>query len=201
MKIRKAFLNIARYNHYEFSSLRRAKFSTMVLLYQLHRVATGQLTVCCNRCVQQCHTRYHCTVCENFDLCEICYHMQPKHEHKMEHSISLDVEGCNQTSSNSNDTSTANSQLQRRQSMQRCIDSLLHATNCRNAQCILRSCFRYKRVIEHTKTCKGKNNQCNVCKQVIFLSWYHATTCIQQNCQTPFCTKLKMKLRRPRQTQ
>lgn len=33
---RDAFLTLAREKHYEFSSLRRAKFSTMALLYDLH---------------------------------------------------------------------------------------------------------------------------------------------------------------------
>lgn len=33
---RDAFLTLAREKHFEFSSLRRAKFSTMALLYELH---------------------------------------------------------------------------------------------------------------------------------------------------------------------
>lgn len=91
MNMRVAFLNYAHHKYYEFSSLRRVKFSTMVLLYQLHRIATGQLTVCCNRCGQQCRTRYHCTVCENFDLCGVCYRIRPIHEHQMKHQITLKV--------------------------------------------------------------------------------------------------------------
>jgi len=84
--------------------------------------------------------------------------------------------------------------------MQRCIEALLHAVNCRNANCVNRSCFRYKRVIQHTKECKGKNSQCNVCKQVIFLCWYHAKSCNDQNCQVPFCTNLKTKIQKQRAT-
>jgi len=37
---RDAFLTLAREKHFEFSSLRRAKFSTMALLYELHNSGT-----------------------------------------------------------------------------------------------------------------------------------------------------------------
>ena len=40
---RDAFLTLAREKHYEFSSLRRAKFSTMALLYDLHN--SGKLSM------------------------------------------------------------------------------------------------------------------------------------------------------------
>jgi E1A/CREB-binding protein len=196
MDTRDAFLNFARDKHYEFSSLRRAKFSTLALLYELHTSTTDKFTYNCNACRQQCEIRYHCTVCDDFDLCEKCYHTEPKHEHRMERSAPSIVD----VSQDSNDKSMASSQLQRQQSMQRCIEALLHAVNCRNANCVNRSCFRYKRVIQHTKECKGKNSQCNVCKQVIFLCWYHAKSCMEQNCQVPFCTNLKTKIQKQRAT-
>ena len=200
MDTRDAFLNFARDKHYEFSSLRRAKFSTMALLYELHTSTTDKFTYNCNTCRQQCEIRFHCTVCEDFDLCEKCYNIEPKHEHRMERSVPAIVEDCDQNSSNPNGKSMASSQLQRQQSMQRCIEALLHAVNCRNANCMNRSCFRYKRVIQHTKECKGKNSQCNVCKQVIFLCWYHAKSCNDQHCQVPFCTNLKSKIQKQRAT-
>jgi E1A/CREB-binding protein len=172
----------------------------MALLHELHTSMTDKFTYNCNTCREQCNIRYHCTVCENFDLCEKCYNIEPKHEHKMERLISSVVQNCDQNSSNPNVESIASSQLQRQQSMQRCIESLLHAVNCRNSQCVNRSCFRYKRVIQHTKECQGKNSQCNVCKQVIFLCWYHAKSCMVQNCQVPFCTNLKTKIQKQRTT-
>ena len=200
MDTRDAFLNFARDKHYEFSSLRRAKFSTLALLYELHTSTTDKFNYNCNTCRQHCEVRYHCTECEDFDLCEKCYNIEPKHQHKMERSVPGVVDDGDQNSSNANGKSMATSQLQRQQSMQRCIDALLHAVNCRNANCFNRSCFRYKRVIQHTKECKGKNSQCNICKQVIFLCWYHAKSCMDQNCQVPFCTNLKTKIQKQRAT-
>ena len=95
----------------------------------------------------------------------------------MERSAPSIVEDCEQTSSNSNGKFTISAQLPRQQSMQRCIEALLHAVSCRNANCVNRSCFRYKRVIQHTERMQRKYSQCNVCKQVIFLCWYHAKVC------------------------
>ncbi|CAF4381232.1 unnamed protein product, partial [Rotaria sp. Silwood2] len=85
------FLNFARNENYEFSSLRRAKFSTMALLYELHTSATNKFTYYCNTCQQECDIHFHCALCEDFDLCEKCYNIEPKHEHKMFKHNSLNI--------------------------------------------------------------------------------------------------------------
>nr|KAG5698821.1 hypothetical protein BaRGS_019673 [Batillaria attramentaria] len=61
---RDAFLTIAREKHYEFSSLRRAKFSTMALLYELHNQGKDNFVYTCNSCKAHVETRYHCSVCD-----------------------------------------------------------------------------------------------------------------------------------------
>ncbi|CAF1255456.1 unnamed protein product [Rotaria sp. Silwood1] len=185
MDTRDVFLNFAYNNNYEFSSLRRAKFSTMVLLYELHVSTTEKFTYNCNRCQQLCDICYYCTVSEDFDLCEKFYNMQLKHE---------------PNSLNNNYKSIASSQLQQIQSVQHCIEALLHAINCCTVNCVNRSCFRYKHILQHTKDCKEKNRQCNVCKQVIFLCRYHAKSCMDQNCQVPCCTYLKSEIQKQRVT-
>lgn len=61
---RDPFLTMAREKHLEFSSLRRAKFSTSVLLYELHLQAKDSFIYMCNSCRANVETRYHCSVCE-----------------------------------------------------------------------------------------------------------------------------------------
>lgn len=61
---RDAFLTMAREKHYEFSSLRRCKFSTMALLYELHNQGKDAFVYTCNSCKAHVETRYHCVVCE-----------------------------------------------------------------------------------------------------------------------------------------
>ena len=61
---RDAFLTMAREKHYEFSSLRRAMFSSMALLYELHNQSKDSFVYTCNKCRNQVETRYHCRECD-----------------------------------------------------------------------------------------------------------------------------------------
>ena len=61
---RDAFLTLAREKHYEFSSLRRAKFSTMAMLCEFHNQGKDSFVYTCNECRNHVETRYHCTVCD-----------------------------------------------------------------------------------------------------------------------------------------
>ena len=89
---RDAFLTMAREKHFEFSSLRRTKYSTMALLYELHTQGQDKFVYTCNSCEQSVETRYHCTICDDFDLCIKCYSREG-HPHKME-KLGFDLGGA-----------------------------------------------------------------------------------------------------------
>jgi len=55
---RDAFLTLARDKHYEFSSLRRAKFSTLAMMYELHNQGQDKFVYTCNNCKNHVETRY-----------------------------------------------------------------------------------------------------------------------------------------------
>ncbi|XP_068098213.1 histone acetyltransferase p300 [Hyperolius riggenbachi] len=188
---RDAFLTLARDKHLEFSSLRRAKWSTMCMLVELHTQSQDRFVYTCNECKHHVETRWHCTVCEDYDLCITCYSTKT-HEHKMEKlGLGLDDESSNQQA-----TATQSPGDSRRLSIQRCIQSLVHACQCRNANCSLPSCQKMKRVVQHTKGCKRKTNGgCPICKQLIALCCYHAKHCQENKCPVPFCLNIKHKLR------
>lgn len=61
---RDSFLTLARDKHYEFSSLRRAQFSTLSMLYELHNQGQDKFVYTCNNCKNHVETRFHCTVCD-----------------------------------------------------------------------------------------------------------------------------------------
>ncbi|QQP38249.1 CREB binding protein, partial [Caligus rogercresseyi] len=186
---RDAFLTMAREKHFEFSSLRRVKYSTMALLYELHTQNQEKFVYTCNSCVKSVETRYHCTVCEDFDLCKQCYE-RDGHKHKMDKLDGLDVgEGGDGQLSDSNRPS-------RPASIQICITRLVHACQCRDANCRLPSCAKMRRVVAHTKQCRRKTNGgCPVCKQLIALCCYHAKLCQEAKCPVPFCWNIKQKMR------
>lgn len=188
---RDAFLTLARDKHWEFSSLRRCKWSSMCMLVELHNQGQDRFVYTCNECKHHVETRWHCTVCEDFDLCINCYN-STGHGHPMvKWGLGLDDDSGNQ----SNEASKS-PQESRRLSIQRCIQSLVHACQCRNANCSLPSCQKMKRVVQHTKGCKRKTNGgCPVCKQLIALCCYHAKHCPENKCPVPFCLNIKHKLR------
>ncbi|XP_028935153.1 histone acetyltransferase p300 isoform X2 [Ornithorhynchus anatinus] len=188
---RDAFLTLARDKHLEFSSLRRAQWSTMCMLVELHTQSQDRFVYTCNECKHHVETRWHCTVCEDYDLCITCYNTK-KHDHKMEKlGLGLDDESNNQQAA-----ATQSPGDSRRLSIQRCIQSLVHACQCRNANCSLPSCQKMKKVVLHTKCCKRKTNGgCPICKQLIALCCYHAKHCQENKCPVPFCLNIKHKLR------
>ncbi|XP_044749866.1 CREB-binding protein isoform X2 [Coccinella septempunctata] len=187
---RDAFLTLAREKHYEFSSLRRAKYSTMSMLYELHNQSQDKFVYTCNNCKAHVETRYHCKVCDDFDLCLQCYE-KDGHPHKME-KLGFDLDD----GSSPSDSKLANPNEARKLSIQRCIHSLVHACQCRDANCRLTSCLKMKRVVTHTKMCKRKTNGgCPICKQLIALCCYHAKHCTETKCPVPFCSNIKHKLK------
>lgn len=86
-------------------------------------------------------------------------------------------------------------QEERRLKIQRCIQSLVHATHCREINCQHLSCAKMKRVVEHTKTCKRKTGGgCRICQELIRLCCYHAKHCLERECVVPFCRHIKRRL-------
>ncbi|XP_068192840.1 CREB binding protein b isoform X2 [Antennarius striatus] len=188
---RDAFLTLARDKHWEFSSLRRCKWSTMCMLVELHNQGQDRFVYTCNECKHHVETRWHCTVCEDYDLCINCYNAKG-HEHQM---VKWGL-GIDDDSNGQGGEASKSPQESRRLSIQRCIQSLVHACQCRNANCSLPSCQKMKRVVQHTKGCKRKTNGgCPVCKQLIALCCYHAKHCQENKCPVPFCLNIKNKLR------
>uniref|UniRef100_A0A087Y961 histone acetyltransferase n=1 Tax=Poecilia formosa TaxID=48698 RepID=A0A087Y961_POEFO len=188
---RDAFLTLARDKHLEFSSLRRSMWSSMCMLVELHNQSQDRFVYTCNECKHHVETRFHCTVCEDYDLCITCYNTKG-HNHKMDKlGLGLDDDSNNQAAA-----ATQSPGDSRRLSIQRCIQSLVHACQCRNANCSLPSCQKMKRVVQHTKGCKRKTNGgCPICKQLIALCCYHAKHCQENKCPVPFCLNIKQKLR------
>ena len=86
--------------------------------------------------------------------------------------------------------------------IRRCIQSLVHACNCRGQNCGSPSCHKMKRVVAHTRNCKRKttswnykNEGCPICKQLIALCCYHTKICKADKCPVQFCQTIKGKVK------
>ncbi|XP_077560859.1 CREB-binding protein-like [Haemaphysalis longicornis] len=184
MEGRDSFLTFAREKHYEFSSLRRAKYSSMALLYELHNQRLSRFTYTCIGCKSHVEPRHHCAVCDDFHLCVACYDREG-HAHK------IDLEGSPFVV----DLKQNDSEKSQLLSFQRCIRRLLHAVQCQDANCTLQGCRNMKRQVQHYNSCKRKTNGvCPTCKHLIALCCYHAKQCQEGICPVPLCANIKHEL-------
>ncbi|KAL5459888.1 hypothetical protein EMCRGX_G033276, partial [Ephydatia muelleri] len=86
-----------------------------------------------------------------------------------------------------------------KQSIQKCIQYLLHACPCKDAHCKLPGCVKIKRILKHTRDCKLRQlGNCTVCKQFLVLCYTHAKSCNEQSCPVPICARIKVNLREQR---
>ncbi|KAK0417727.1 hypothetical protein QR680_013172 [Steinernema hermaphroditum] len=186
---RDTFLTRAREEHWEFSSLRRAKYSTLCFCHALHTQDSNKGMLSCNKC--SASATLHCSKCDDFDLCTPCFESQG-HEHDMDKITTNLME----------DDSKSTSTTSRNESIKRCIESLVHACQCREANCRRVSCHKMKRVVSHTRGCrKRQQSNCPVCKQLIALCCYHAKHCNLEQCPVPFCLNIRQKLQEQKRSQ
>ena len=85
--IRQAFLSLCQGNQYQFDTLRRAKHSTMMVLYHIHNPNAPAFITSCTICHSELEEGqgYKCKICTDFDICHSCHHSSQevrKHPHK-----------------------------------------------------------------------------------------------------------------------
>ncbi|CAI5717252.1 unnamed protein product [Peronospora destructor] len=81
---REAFLLYCQNNHCQFDQIRRAKHSSMMVLYHLFNQGTTGFTFSCSNCKTTLLSgnRWNCSICPVFNLCDACY-TKTKHEHQL----------------------------------------------------------------------------------------------------------------------
>eukprot|EP00054_Salpingoeca_dolichothecata_P028111 m.210847 g.210847 ORF g.210847 m.210847 type:complete len:1191 (-) comp26132_c3_seq4:103-3675(-) len=189
MSDRESFLCVAQENHLEFSALRHAYYSTVALLHRLHYPGNyaHEYTFTCNHCsspIGQADRRFHCNTCEDFDLCARCKETL-KHPHPLE-----------QVSAGAN----AKSVKARQVWLQRILESVVHACSCIDPACTFPSCAKMKQVVEHTRSCPNRGENCTMCKKLLHVYLFHARSCRLNTCPVPYCANLKSRLLRQEQT-
>ena len=97
------------------------------------------------------------------------------------------------------DTAQKDPREQRKASIQKCIQFLVHASQCRDPMCKQPSCIKMKRVLRHTRDCKLRmSGNCTICKQFLLLCYSHAKSCTDDKCPVPICARIKKNLREQR---
>ena len=85
---------------------------------------------------------------------------------------------------------------QHKASVQRCIQFLVHASQCRDPLCTQPGCIKIECVLGHFKNCRLQASvSCAICKAFLLLSYSHAKSCTDEKCLVLLCTRIKKKLR------
>ncbi|XP_033132698.1 histone acetyltransferase HAC12 isoform X2 [Brassica rapa] len=192
---RQAFLSLCQGNHYQYDTLRRAKHSSMMVLYHLHNPTAPAFVSTCNACHLDIETGqgWRCEVCPDYDVCNTCYRKEGciNHPHKLTNHPSL----ADQNAQNKEARQLRVLQLRKM------LDLLVHATLCRRAtNCQYPNCRKVKALFRHGLGCQRRaSGGCVLCKKMWYLLQIHARACKESNCAVPRCGDLKEYLRRLQQ--
>ncbi|KAE8672119.1 Histone acetyltransferase HAC1 [Hibiscus syriacus] len=178
------FLFFCQKNNYQFDTLRRAKHTSMMILYYLHNPEALLATTNCCICnkdtpIDQC---WHCETCSEFFVCAACYQRDgcSSHTHKLTpHSSAID-------------SSSENREITKTDKLSEALELLLHATRCPSL-CSDSNCRLMKRLFFHSKICTVRAaGGCRHCKKTWLILKLHSTNCEESHCAVPRCRDLKL---------
>lgn len=193
---RQAFLNLCQGNHYQFDQLRRAKHSSMMVLWHLHNRDAPKFVQQCTTCSREILQgfRFHCPTCADFDQCQDCVNRPnvPRHPHPLK---PIPVAG--------QQTELTEAQRKERQrSIQLHMTLLLHAATCNSPKCPSANCTKMKGLLKHGAQCTVKaTGGCNVCKRIWALLQIHARQCKVEQCPVPNCMAIRDRVRQLKKQQ
>ena len=194
---RQAFLNLCQGNHYQFDHLRRAKHSSMMVLWHLHNRDAPKFVQQCATCSREILSgyRFHCLTCADFDQCQECVQNPkiPRHQHPLK-PIPVAAGQQNEL--------TEAQRKERQRSIQLHMTLLLHAATCTAPNCPSANCSKMKGLLKHGTTCQIKAaGGCNVCKRIWALLQIHARQCKAKSCPVPNCMAIRERVRQLKKQQ
>ena len=188
---RQLFLNLCQGNHYQFDQLRRAKHTSMMVLWHLHNRDAPKFVQQCAVCSREILTglRYHCPTCSDYDQCQECASNPniPRHMHPLK-PIPI-------ATGQQNDF-TDEQRKERQRVIQLHMQLLLHAATCVSPKCPSANCNKMKGLLKHGAQCPVKaTGGCSVCKRIWGLLQIHARQCKETTCPVPNCVSIRERFR------
>ncbi|XP_015693701.2 probable histone acetyltransferase HAC-like 2 [Oryza brachyantha] len=183
---RQAFLSFCQGKNYQYDTLRRAKHSTMMILYHLHDPSGPAFVATCNVCNHDIETGqgWHCEDCPDFDMCASCYqkHGGAKHHHKL----------TNNPSSSGSGVQNKGALKKRLQQTRAILELATHASSCHHPSCQYPNCRKFKELFYHGAQCKVRlSGGCKRCTKMWSIIRFHTQYCRQSDCPVPRCRDLK----------
>ncbi|KAF7147333.1 hypothetical protein RHSIM_Rhsim03G0000100 [Rhododendron simsii] len=177
---RQAFLSLCQGNHYQYDTLRRAKHSSMMVLYHLHNPTAPAFVTTCIKAL---------ALSLNLGRCLYLFSNCSKVDEKImyDHLVLLrfyNLFGFDYLMSQ----------------LRKMLDLLVHASQCRSPNCQYPNCRKVKGLFRHGMQCKIRaSGGCLVCKKMWYLLQLHARACKESQCSVPRCRDLKEHVRRLQQ--
>ncbi|CAI6006960.1 unnamed protein product [Closterium sp. NIES-65] len=146
---RQAFLSLCQGNHYQYDTLRRAKHSSLMVLYHLHNPTAPAFVVTCNACQRDIENRqgWRCEQCPDYDVCaqckDTCGHPHPLVSH---------------ASQPDRNAQSQEGRQQRIKEVRKMLELLAHAASCRpqpGTVCTYPKCSMVKMLFRHGTICAG----------------------------------------------
>ena len=195
---RQDVLQLCQGNHYQFDQLRRAKHTSMMILYHLHNPDAPKFVPSCTLCTKDILSgyRHHCETCE-IDICHQCFTTKGApsslHPHPLRAVSVANGQPAQQL--------TEEQRKEREKSIQMHLHLLNHASSC-NSQCKSKNCARMREFLRHGQTCKnGTKGGCPLCKKIYNLLTLHARSCKNDNCKVAKCNEIREQMRKMEQRQ
>ena len=197
---RQCFLDLCRGNHYQFDELRRAKHTSMMVLWHLQNREAPKFVQQCYACAREISSgyRHHCNTCPDFDLCTECYRDPCSNRgtcnHKLE-AIRVDNQGASSGL-------TEEQRRERQRNIQLHITLIEHASRCTSTTCKSSNCQKMKSYLKHGLVCTVKaSGGCKLCKRIWTLLRIHAQQCKSNSCPIPQCIAIRKRIRQLQQKQ
>ncbi|XP_061351635.1 histone acetyltransferase HAC1-like [Gastrolobium bilobum] len=181
-EIRHNFLSFCQKNHFQFDTLRHAKYSSMMIHHHLNNLLAVPCSICSNNNVFQ--QSWKCEICREFTVCSACYEKRGANFHT--HKLSQTCSTVEHRSEN---------QELKQDPMQEFLQVLLHASQCRPTKaqpCSYPKCIKIKKLFSHASKCTIKaGGGCQYCKKAWLGLAAHSKNCRDSECRVPRCKDLK----------
>ncbi|MED6182020.1 hypothetical protein PIB30_024955 [Stylosanthes scabra] len=182
------FLIFCQKNQLQFDTLRRAKYSSMMILYHLRTPTMPSVGETCNICCKHNLSQHSwkCDICPEFTACSACYKERGAdcHPHRLSRTSSTAM--CQ----------SGNLELMENSAMiQKLLNILQHASRCQSTKtqpCSYPNCRQIKMMFYHASKCTVRvAGGCRICKKAWLLLTLHSRNCRDSPCFVPRCMDLK----------